>query len=216
MSLSIKRYRVIKIIAIFIGLDIVLSALITRQWIFAPHLDRPQKADAIVVLFHDYGHYYSMGNESLRRVHYGIKLFKEGYAPHMIFAGGSRPSHNIYGSKLMAHYVQECGVPPDRIHYEVKSNDSTSNWEESYKILKEYQWNSVLLVSSPLHLQRVRTLINHHGSTIYYVPVPQEGCDPPLTFFDHWISLHYNGTSYLSYCLLPPSMYRNLINMLRH
>lgn len=219
MSLRKISYQLIQFITILIVIDIVLFVFTPQQWLYqsiASTLDRPLKADAIVVLFNRFGDYHSMGPESLRRANYGIKLFKDGYAAHIIFAGGSRPSRNLYGPKLMAHFAQECGVPPEKIHYEVKSNDSISNWEESHRILKEHQWHSVLLVSSPLHLQRVKKMINHHGINVYYVPVPYEGCDPPITPFDHWFSVHYHSASYLLYCLLPSSTYRNLINALRH
>ena len=219
MSFKKIGYRLTKFIIILTVIDFVAFVCIPQRWVYpsiSSTLDRPHKADAIVVLFHDFGDYHSMGRESLRRVHYGVNLFKDGYASNIIFAGGARLSRNLYGSKLMASFARELGIPPEQVHFEARSNDSISNWEESYKTLKKHQWYSVLLVSSLFHLKRIKMLINNRGINVYYTPVPFNSCNPPITSFDYWFSAHYNLVSYLLYCLLPSSTYRNLINKIRH
>ena len=219
MSLKNAGHRLIQLIFILIGMDIALFVFVPKHWVYqsiSPTLDKPRKAEAIIVLFHDFGYHHFISRKSLRRVNYGITLLKEGYASKIIFSGGGRPSHNLYGSELMSNVAQELGVSPDQIYLETNSNDSITNWEESFKIIKENKWQSVLLVSSLFHLKRVKRLIAHHGINVYYTPVPFDNCNPPLTYFDYWSSAHYNIASYVLYCLLPSSTYKNIINKLRH
>ena len=219
MSLKKIGYRLIQFIFILIGIDVALFVFIPQQWVYqsmSSTLDKPVKADVIIALFDGVGENYYLNRESLRRVDYASTLFKEGYAPNIMFSGGGRSSQNLYGSNLMSNVAQELGLSPDQIYLETKSNDSISNWEESYKIIKKHQWQSVLIVSSLFHLKRVRHLINPHGINVYYTPVPFDNCNPPLTNFGYWSSAHYNLGSYVLYCLLPSSTYRNIINKLRH
>ena len=219
MSPKNAGYRLIQFIFILIGMDIALFVFVPKQWVYqsmSPTLDKPRKADVIIVLFHDFGYHNFISRKSLRRVNYGITLLKEGYASHIIFSGGARPSHNLYGSELMSNAARGLGVSPDQIYFETNSHDSITNWEESFKIIKENKWQSVLLVSSLFHLKRVKKLIDHHGINVYYTPVPFDNCNPPLTYFDYWSSAHYNIASYVLYCLLPKSIYRNILHKLRH
>jgi len=219
MSPKNAGYRLIQLIFILIGIDIALFVFVPKQWVYqsmSPTLDKPRKVDVIIVLFDGFDDRHYPNRQSLRRVDYAITLLKEEYASHIIFSGGARPSRNFYGSELMSKAARELGLSSDQVYFETTSNDSITNWEESFKIIKENKWHSVLLVSSLFHLKRVKRLIEHHGINVYYTPVPFDNCNPPLTYFAYWSSAHYNIASYVLYCLLPSSTYRTIINTLRH
>ena len=75
-----------------VGLAAVLILALPYRWIGAQifqQVHQLHKADAIVVLFGDgNGKGTAVGRESHRRVVYGVKLFREGYAKKIIFSGG--------------------------------------------------------------------------------------------------------------------------------
>jgi len=219
MQLHKITQPVLQLTLLIIVLEGIFSWAVTRTWTYhllASTLDTPRKADAIIVLFDAFGEDHSLSGESIRRINWGVNLFKEGYAPYIIFTGGARPSHRLYGSKLMAEVAQGLGIPPDRIYYETNSNDTISNWKEGYKLVKAHRGQSALLVSSLFQLERMKFLINNYDIKVYYLSVPYELSHPPLSFLALWCDAHYNIASYLLYCLLPSAAYRSLINFLRH
>lgn len=180
------------------------------EWVFQDVHDLHQ-ADAIVVLSSDYTEDGTwVGRETHRRVLYGVKLFQEGYAKTIIFSGG-RPN----GANIMAKFGEQLGVPPQAILIENMSRDTISNWENSSRIVKAHQWNSVLLVSSAFHIARAIRITNPNGITIYPAAVPYDSCDPPYTRRELRRSFFHNFGAYMLYAVAGERNYARVVDYVR-
>jgi uncharacterized SAM-binding protein YcdF (DUF218 family) len=200
--------------AIVLGITVISIMIFPYRWlgerVFQDVHDLHQ-ADAIVVLFHDYNEDDTgVNRESQRRVSYGVKLFQEGYAKNIIFSGG-RPK----GAKFMAQLGEQLGVPPQNILIENRSRDTISNWENTSRIVKAHQWNSVLLVSSVFHIARAVRIINPKEITIYPAAVPYNSCDPPHTRLELMRSLFHNFGTYVLYVVAGERNYERIVDYVR-
>ena len=103
-----------------------------------------QKADAIVVV---------SGGQTQSRAAKGIELYKQGYAPKIVFSGAALddgPS-NAYAMRDLA--LSE-GIPSKNILIDEKSQNTFENAVNSKKILDELSAKSLILVTSPYHQRR--------------------------------------------------------------
>ena len=104
----------------------------------------PQKADAIVVV---------SGGQTTSRAAKGIELFKEGYAPNIIFSGAAiddGPS-NAYAMRQQA---LDAGISKDNIFIDEISQNTYENAVNSKKILDSQKAKKIILVTSPYHQRR--------------------------------------------------------------
>jgi len=130
------------------GILIVLAVLgLAVFWGIGFYLspqDSLQKADAIVVV---------SGGQTQSRAAKGIDLYKEGYAPKIIFSGAALddgPS-NAFAMRDLA--LSE-GVPAKSILIDEKSQNTYENAVNSKTILDELQAKKIILVTSPYHQRR--------------------------------------------------------------
>jgi uncharacterized SAM-binding protein YcdF (DUF218 family) len=207
------RYGVYRII-IVAGIAVITILIFPYRWlgerIFQDVHDLHQ-ADAIVVLFHGYNEDRTgVSRESHRRVSYGVKLFQEGYAKNIIFSGG-RPD----GANFMAQLGEQLGVSPEHIFIENRSRDTTRNWENTSRIVKAHQWDSVLLVSSTFHVARAIRINNPNGITIYPAAVPYDSCGPPYTHYDLMRSFFHNFGAYVLYAVAGEQNYARIVDYVR-
>ena len=104
----------------------------------------PQKADAIVVV---------SGGQTTSRAAKGIELFREGYAPNIIFSGAAiddGPS-NAYA---MREQALDAGISKDNIFIDEISQNTYENAVNSKKILDSQKAKKIILVTSPYHQRR--------------------------------------------------------------
>lgn len=104
----------------------------------------PQNADAIVVV---------SGGQTTSRAAKGIELFKQGYAPIIIFSGaaiGDGPS-NAYA---MRDQALSQGISKDLIFIDEISQNTYENALNSKKILDNQKAKKIILVTSPYHQRR--------------------------------------------------------------
>ena len=204
------RYGVYGIILVVIIVVITLIIFPYRwlgEWVFQD-VHNLHGADAIVVLFGDANEDGTgVGRETHRRVSYGVKLFHEGYAKNIIFSGG-RPK----GANLMAQLGEQLGVSPQAILIENNSRDTISNWENSSRIVKAKQWDSVLLVSSAFHVARAVRITNPNGISIYPAAVPYDSCDPPYMRRELMRSFFYNFGAYVLYAVAGEQNYERVVD----
>src|SRR5262249_44149084 len=91
----------------------------------------------------------------------GVRLYRDGFAPYMLFTGGPCCHRSI--SKEMADLAVELGVPRSAILLEEWSLRTYESARNSASLLQEKGMHSVLLVSSPLHLLRARLAFQAAG-----------------------------------------------------
>ncbi len=106
--------------------------------------DTLEKSDVIIVV---------SGGETLERTSEGIKLFKEGYAPFILFSGAAR-SGDVSNAKSMKNQALKQGVPKDKIFIEEEATSTYENATFSKEILVKNNFKKFILVTSPYHQKR--------------------------------------------------------------
>lgn len=120
-------------------------------WLNVP--SRIEPAGAIVVLGSGIEDARTPSLISLRRTIEGIRLYRRGLAPAIIFAGGTARQEAAKGT-VMASVAAELGVPNTAILVETRSNDT---WTEAFEVARLAQPRGVrriLLVTDPFHMRR--------------------------------------------------------------
>lgn len=120
-----------------------------------------ERADIIIVL--SGGRYLdgSLNEASLRRTVTGVRLYRQGLAPALLFSGG--PCCGGSASALMARLATELGVPPSAILLEERSGRTYESAVETAALLRERGMRSAILVTSPLHMRRARLAFEAAG-----------------------------------------------------
>ena len=118
---------------LFVGLGFYLSPQ-----------EQAVKSDVIVVI---------SGGQTTSRAKKGIELYKQGYAPKIIFSGAALddgPS-NAY---TMRDQALAAGIPAGDISIDEKSQNTFENAENSKRIIDELGAKKIILVTSPYHQRR--------------------------------------------------------------
>lgn len=109
-----------------------------------------KKSDAILVL----------GSNDIRVAHRGAELFLQGFAPLVIFSGGSGVLTNqLYDkpeAEVFADEATKLGVPKEKILIENKSTNTGENIVFTKKLLQDkgLDINSFIMVQKPYMLRR--------------------------------------------------------------
>ena len=100
--------------------------------------------------------------EQRERTLEGVREFKAGVAPTLIFTGG--PAHNQFvEAHVMAILAESQGVPPTAILEEGRAQNTIQNIFYSRRIMEEHNWNNAEVVSSPSHLPRTALILEHYS-----------------------------------------------------
>ncbi|MGH7828250.1 MAG: YdcF family protein [Candidatus Binatia bacterium] len=102
------------------------------------------------------------------RAKHAARLYREGLAPRVLATGGVITKgvelfchKRVTGAEFMAKMVNETGVPPSAI---TALSRGTSTYEEGEAIkdfMRTHGYRSVIAVSSPYHMRRVRATLAH-------------------------------------------------------
>jgi len=106
------------------------------------------KADAIVAISGDTG----------ARAESAIALWKQGYAPVLIFSGGSSDPESVASAELMKRTAVAAGIPANAIVVEGTSATTEENAERVAMLMKTAGLRSAILVTSPYHQRRAAIL----------------------------------------------------------
>ena len=99
--------------------------------------------------------------EQRERTLEGVREYKAGVAPTLIFTGG--PAHNQFvEAHVMAMLALSKGVPPAAIIEEDHAQNTVQNIFYSRQIMSNSGWNSAEVVSSPSHLPRTALILEHY------------------------------------------------------
>ena len=132
--------------------------------------DDLQPADLIHVL----------GGGDVGRVDHGVTLYTQGFGKKMFFTGGRvepRGMHDLPDSFSSGDYAEMQGVKSDDILS--RGSKAANTYEEAVALRelldKENYIHSVIIVSTPYHLRRVRWTFNKvvgYRVDLQYAPVP--------------------------------------------
>jgi len=109
--------------------------------------------------------------EQRERTLEGVRQFKAGIAPHLIFTGAA--AHNQFvEAHTMATLAEAEGVPPDAIIEEGQAQNTIQNIFYSQRIMASHGWTSAEIVSSPSHLPRTALILEHFSFQWSTHPAP--------------------------------------------
>ena len=140
-----------------------LGALVITVGHFLTVVDAFSQADAIVVLGGDGG--------SFSRVRLAVNLFNEGYAPVVVFSGGTLVGAGLACSsvQLSLEAAQELGLPNGAA---IIADGAQSTYDEAVNIRRlaqQHRWHGIIIVTDLFHTRRAartfRTLLP--DTTIY-------------------------------------------------
>lgn len=101
-------------------------------------------SDAIVVI---------SGDEALARYRDGVRLYRAGWAPRLIFSGATWDgSHS--NAEVMRSLAVADGIPESAILVDPSGDDTYGNAVHTRNLMVAHGLNSAILVTSPYHLQR--------------------------------------------------------------
>lgn len=89
------------------------------------------------------------------RTERGVALWYDGYAPYIMVSGGN-VYHTTNIGVLMMEHARELGVSPESIIIEPKADSTYQNAIYTKSLMKQYGFNSAIVVSSDYHMQRVK------------------------------------------------------------
>lgn len=103
-----------------------------------------QSSDAIVVI---------SGDEALARYRDGVRLYRAGWAPRLIFSGAAWDgSHS--NAEVMRNLAISDGIPASAILVDPSADDTYGNAVHTRDLMVAHGLKSAILVTSPYHLQR--------------------------------------------------------------
>ena len=136
-------------------LIILVILLVGAVWGAAFYLspqDTLRKADVIIVI---------SGGQTTARADEGIQLYKEGYAPKIIFSGAAL-DNGPSNAQQMREQALRAGVPDGAIATDEMARTTYQNASNTKSIVETLQAHSIILVTSPYH-QRRASLTFRHG-----------------------------------------------------
>ena len=128
------------------------------------------KADAIVVLGGgaEWPH-GELSSTALHRTIQGIRLYRKGLAPLLVFSGGQGKAHPS-PSAVRRALALICAVPSEAI---ITDEGATTTRDEALRVadvLRPRGATSILLVTDPYHMVRARRLFERAGFAVRPVP----------------------------------------------
>lgn len=125
------------------------------------------------------------------RVIKAVELFNKGYAKNIICSGGDN-KNQYREADIMAELAKSLGVPESCLIKEDRSMNTYSNLVNSIDIMKNRNWSSAVVVTSPWHLRRSSYLLSKFNIT--YV---MKKSDYPREFSIFFIALIYMFENYI-------------------
>jgi uncharacterized SAM-binding protein YcdF (DUF218 family) len=110
--------------------------------------DPLEKADAIVAISGDTG----------ARAATAIALWKQGYAPVIVFSGAAIDPDSVSSAEIMRREALRQGVPEGATLIEPASTTTEENASEVARLMVQRKLRSAILVTSPYHQRRAALL----------------------------------------------------------
>lgn len=161
----------------------------------------------------------TLGNETFRRLSYIKTMYSAGRVRKIICTGGARPKTGYFASQSAKEWLESEGIEEDIVHAENESCDTISNIQHSFALVDRLQCKSVALISSPVHLTRIRMLmkemgINYPGNILYSAYDPGSQL-PQISKLEKFNSVHHEWISKFVYLVLSDDWFDRLKSILR-
>lgn len=147
-----------------LALTVLVFAALGASWILwraIPQSNTAQRNfDVIIVLGTPSWPDGSPSPEQRSRVLEGVREWRRGVAPRIIFSGSA--AHNQWvEADIMAKFAEQQGVPAADVIEERQALDTIQNVYYSVAIMRAHQWHSADVVSSWNHLPRAALILAH-------------------------------------------------------
>lgn len=126
------------------------------------HRDTARPASAIVVL--GAAQYGGRPSPVLRaRLDHAIDLWRRGYAPRLIFTGGTGQRDTTSEAAVAQRYAIGQGVPARAILIENSGRSTTESLENVAELMRGEPTRQIILVSDPFHMFRLSLVARRVG-----------------------------------------------------
>ncbi|HRQ39551.1 MAG TPA: YdcF family protein [Chloroflexota bacterium] len=171
------------------------------EWRYLPPDPLPQ-VDVIVVLggsttIAGYPQTTVGLNDAADRLWYAAWLYHEGAADRLLLTGGKLPGNAISEAERMAEALRLMGVPDEAMLLEAESMNTYENAVFSKTMLQAHDMETVLLVTSAIHMPRSVAIFTKQGIEVIPAPTDYEFVQPD------WEEGENAGWFYWGLSLLP-------------
>ncbi len=125
--------------------------------------------------------------ESYDRLLHGLRLYRAGKAPHMLFSGGTIEALTGTLESEAWQYLQlaqEAGIRAEGIVLEERSRNTYENALYAQQIMAERGWKNALLVTSASHMPRAMAVFAALGVDVFAAPTDVRVVVHPFSFFE--------------------------------
>jgi len=126
------------------------------------HYDENRSVDAIVVL--GAAQYDGEPSPVFRaRLNHGAYLYNEGFSDTVIVTGGKRKGDRFTEAEAGERYLASHGIPPEDVLSEARGRTTLQSLRRVRALARAEGIESILLVSDPLHSERVKRIATDLG-----------------------------------------------------
>lgn len=137
---------VIAVVVLIISISLFLSVDSLSQCGDTPsQVDGCQPADVIIAV---------SGGDTQSRTQQAIDLYKNGWAPKLVFSGAALDKTGPSNAEVMRKQAVNQGVPVEDIWIEPKSETTRENADLTAEVLNELEVKSAIVVTSSYHQKR--------------------------------------------------------------
>jgi uncharacterized SAM-binding protein YcdF (DUF218 family) len=106
------------------------------------------------------------------RINHAVQLYKDGYAPIIVFTGGKGDGEDVAESEAARQYAIKCGVRPEAVLVETQSRTTEQNLHYAGQLAADHHLATLIIVSDPLHMKRAMLIAQDMGLQVYSSPTP--------------------------------------------
>ncbi len=191
-----EKIKSLKIIHIFVAaLLVTLTAFGSFIAVYGNNDNATYKEETVIVLGCGIrGERVSVG--LARRLNKAYEYHLKNPDAVIIVSGGQGPQEDIPEALAMKRYLQEKGVPEEKIIMEDKSTSTITNFKYSHEIMKEkaLSSSSVVFVTNSYHVYRASEYaeaegleVTHLGADIIWYTVPMNYMREMLAIMKMWV-----------------------------
>lgn len=157
------------------GVLLVAAGLFYTVWLVmvlvASQQDQRHPADAVVVL--GAAQYNGRPSPVLRaRLDHGMRLYRDGLTPRIIVTGGVGRGDTTSEAMVGRHWLLAQGVPDSAIVVVPRGRSTYASMTDVAAWMHQRSLDTVLLVSDPFHMCRLRFEARRVALTAYTSPTP--------------------------------------------
>ncbi|MCF8009822.1 MAG: YdcF family protein [Clostridiales bacterium] len=118
-----------------------------------------------------------------------VRLYKKTGLP-VIIAGGQVYKNSGNEAQIAKRYMVDLGVNPDKIIIENKSRNTTENAKNTARVMNEYNYEKVSLVTSAFHMRRAVINFQKVGVTVQPYPTDYKSSIKLALYPNNFVPCH--------------------------